>query len=195
MTVAAVDSAAEGVQAWDNVGMLDSHARKSRVREKACLRYLLCAAVIPLRAVTWQKVPDPFSAPKVRRILYGTSMLWVIGVATIAIKKPRPRKSTLICRPRGRNCSRHSAPKRLMVILNVYWLNLKTLFWPRGLGLWLRHVQAPEFLGRGGRSGRVGARVDVCPVVEAQAAEIRCFSAFFGLVLHWGPLHRSCRIT
>ena len=46
------------------------------------------AAVIPLLITTWDLFT--LSRPKFRKILLGTSALWIIGAATIVIKKALP---------------------------------------------------------------------------------------------------------
>jgi tetratricopeptide (TPR) repeat protein len=107
----------------------------------ACLSNAVAAA-IPALIVAWDVLM--LDRPKLRRILYGTSMLWVIGVATIAIKKFGPEYNPVA--GRGEKLLETFCAERLMVILNVYWLNLKTLFWPRSLGLAYDMCRPQSFL-------------------------------------------------
>lgn len=86
----------------------------------ACLSNAL-GAVIPLLISTWDVLT--LARPKLRRIFFGTCALWAIGVATIVVKKLGDVAE--------------SEPgfelfdaKHLMLVLNVYWLNCKTLVWP-----------------------------------------------------------------
>lgn len=111
----------------------------------SCAAACLCnavAAVIPLLIVTWDVLM--LDRPKLRRILYGTSVLWVIGVATIAVKKFGPDYSPVA--GRGEKLLEAFCAERLMVTPSLYWLNLKTLFWPSGLGLSYDMCRPQSFL-------------------------------------------------
>jgi len=107
----------------------------------ACLSNAV-AAVIPLLVVTWDVLM--LDRPKLRRIFCGTSVLWVIGIATIAAKKFGPEYNPVA--GRGEKLLEAFCAERLMVILNVYWLNLKTLFWPSSLGLSYDMCRPQSFL-------------------------------------------------
>ena len=85
------------------------------------------AAVIPLLITVWDLLT--LTGSKFRKILFGTSVLWVIGVATIVIKKLGPEIGHSVG-PEGL-----LSTERLMLVLNVYRLNLKTLLWPNDLAL------------------------------------------------------------
>ena len=94
------------------------------------------AAVIPLLVVAWDVLT--LSGAKWKRILGGTAALWVIGVATIAIKAlgetiSVPGTAALL------------SAERPMWIMKVYWLNLKTLVWPTQLAA-MYSVPVPESL-------------------------------------------------
>lgn len=90
----------------------------------ACLSNAV-GAVIPLLITAWDLVF--LKRPRSRRIVCGTFVLWVIGAATIASKFLAPVAYNLV---------QAQAPgQRLMMVLKVYWLNLKTLVWPTKLGL------------------------------------------------------------
>ena len=92
----------------------------------ACLSNAV-AAVIPLLIVVWDLLM--LSRDKLRRIASGTLALWLMGVATIVLKKlgdatdPTVQEFGIL------------SSKRLLVVLNVYWLNLQTLAWPRHLAI------------------------------------------------------------
>jgi tetratricopeptide (TPR) repeat protein len=92
----------------------------------ACFSSAL-AAVIPGLVVAWDLLTLP--KPRLRRIFTGTVALWAIGVATIVIKRFGESDDVQIL-PTA------FSPERAMLILNIYWLNLKTLFWPTRLALY-----------------------------------------------------------
>jgi len=84
------------------------------------------AAVIPLLITAWDLIT--LERPKFRRIVWGTWALWVIGAATIVIKKLGPAG------PAAPMTVAFSAGW-LMSIPAVYWLYLKSLAWPTSLAL------------------------------------------------------------
>ena len=92
----------------------------------ACLSNAV-AAVIPPLIVTWDLLT--LVSPKLRRILYATSALWVIGAVTIVIKWLGPEHEHVA------NQVGPFSIERLGLVLNVYWLNLKTLVWPTQLAI------------------------------------------------------------
>lgn len=98
----------------------------------ACLSNAV-GAVVPLLVTAWDVVF--LNRPKLRRIVCGTFVLWVIGAATIASKALAPPAYSLVLH--------QAAGQRLMMVPKVYWLNLKTLFWPTKLGLFYE-VLPPE---------------------------------------------------
>ena len=63
---------------------LACHASAALCCATACLSNAV-AAVIPLLIVAWDVLT--LTRPKLWKILYGTSALWAISVATIVIKK------------------------------------------------------------------------------------------------------------
>ena len=89
----------------------------------ACLSNAV-GAVIPLLIVAWDVLM--LERPKLRKICYGTAALWLMAVATVVIKQtdydgdPNQLPSAFSTGP-------------LMVMGQVYWLNLKALVWPTGL--------------------------------------------------------------
>ena len=85
------------------------------------------AAVTPLLITTWDLVT--LARPKLRRILFGTSAMWVIGAVTIVIKTLGPPG------PPDPGAPAFLSIERLKLVLNGYRLNLKTLFWPKDLAL------------------------------------------------------------
>jgi tetratricopeptide (TPR) repeat protein len=92
----------------------------------ACLSNAV-GAVIPLLIVAWDLLTP--AKPKLRRIVWGTSALWLISAITIVLKRIgdsaepfEPEIAALSFR-------------RLWVVLDVYWLNLKTLVWPTRLSV------------------------------------------------------------
>ncbi len=90
----------------------------------ACLSNAV-GAVIPALITAWDIAYLP--RPKWLKILRGTAVLWIIGAATIVIKQAS-ESDDLAGLP-----DLFSAD-RLMLVANVYWLNLSTLVWPARLG-------------------------------------------------------------
>ncbi len=92
----------------------------------ACLSNAV-AAVIPLLITAWDVLT--LARPTLWRILRNTGVLWVIGIATIVVKR--------VCE--FLDLSDTAEPlfsiQRLMLVLKVYWLNVKTLVWPTGLAV------------------------------------------------------------
>jgi len=107
----------------------------------ACLSNAV-AAVIPLLITAWDLLT--LDRPKLWRTLCGTSVLWIIGIATIVIKKCVPAVDTAVG-PVGEQLEAFSL-ERLMVIPNVYWLNVKTLLWPTELRLSYEFCRPSSFL-------------------------------------------------
>jgi protein O-mannosyl-transferase len=87
----------------------------------ACLSNAV-AAVIPMLIVVADLLI--LDRDKLSRIVRGTSALWAIGVATIVLKKMGDATDPTVAE------FGVFSYQRLLVILNVYWLNLKTLAWP-----------------------------------------------------------------
>ena len=102
------------------------HAAAALCCAAACLSNAV-AAVIPLFIVAWDVLT--LTRPRLGRILYATSALWVIAVATIVIKK-LGAESHLVASQVGA-----FSAERLALVLNVYWLNLKTLVRPTQLAV------------------------------------------------------------
>lgn len=115
-----------------------SHGETRSARARACrVAAAMCcaaaclsnaaAAVIPLLVTAWDLVT--LDSPRLRKTAQGTWPLWAIGAATIVIKKLGPGRELLI----------GHAPllsiDRLLLALEVYWLNLHTLFWPTDLAI------------------------------------------------------------
>ncbi len=90
----------------------------------ACLSNAV-GAVIPLLVTAWDILM--LGRQELRRIAAGTFALWVMGVATIVLKKAGGGSEAL-----GPELA---IDQRWMVVCEVYWLNLKTLVWPTQLAL------------------------------------------------------------
>lgn len=110
----------------------------------ACLSNAV-AAVIPALVVAWDLLT--LAKPTLGRILSGTAALWAIGIATIVIKKVGefnnpPNEVGAI------------SAERIWMLLNVFWLNLKSLVWPENLAVFYPNV-APS--GPGDREVLLGA--------------------------------------
>ena len=105
----------------------------------ACLSNAV-AAVIPMLIVAWDLLAP--ARPKLWRIVYGTSALWVIGAVTIVIKCLGDPAETIASQP-----AIFSA-QQLMLILNVYWHNFKSVVWPANLALCYDDLKPEGFLDK-----------------------------------------------
>ena len=106
----------------------------------ACLSNAV-AAVIPLLIVAWDALT--LTGPKLWKTLRcGTFALWVIGIATLAIKAGGPDTGTVMAE------AEPFSAEWVMLIVNVYWLNLTTLVWPTKLAVSYSPV-TPSFLAPG----------------------------------------------
>ncbi len=101
----------------------------------ACLSNAV-AAVIPLLITAWDVLM--LRRPKLWRIVCGTAALWAIGMATVVLKK-LGEGSNLADQPGA------FSAERLMLVLNVYWLNLKTLVCPKDLALTYERIMPESF--------------------------------------------------
>lgn len=95
-------------------------------------------AIIPLLIVAWDILATP--RPRFWSIVRGSAALWAIAVATVVIKQA------------GQQDRAFSGPEllfaeRLMLVLNVYRLNLTTILWPRRLGFVYPDATPDHFLG------------------------------------------------
>jgi len=89
----------------------------------ACLSNAV-GAVIPLLITAWDVLA--LTGPKLRKIVTGTAFLWLVAAMTILVKtdaKDLAGQAGIF------------SGERLMLVLNVYWLNLKTFIWPTHLVL------------------------------------------------------------
>lgn len=102
----------------------------------ACLSNAV-AAVIPLFIVALDTLI--LAQRKWWRIAYGTASLFAIGALTLLLKGPG--YDAAVAGEMGL-----LSPKRLVLVLNVYWLNLKTIFWPKDLALTYEPLIPESFL-------------------------------------------------
>jgi len=102
----------------------------------ACLSNAV-AAVIPLLIVALDALI--LVRRKWWRTVYGTVPLFAIGALTLFLKGPGHDVAA------AGEIGLFSA-KRLMLVLNVYWLNLKTIAWPRDLALTYEPLVPESFL-------------------------------------------------
>ena len=84
-------------------------------------------AVLPMIVTAWDLLT--LETPKFRKIVGATAALWVIGVATVVIKKTGPSAELLS------DQAAFLSIERLTLALNVYLLNLKSLVWPTNLAI------------------------------------------------------------
>jgi protein O-mannosyl-transferase len=92
----------------------------------ACLSNAV-GAVIALLVTAWDLLH--FDRLGLRKIIYGTWVLWVIGALTIAVKKLGPTDELLA------DQAGVFSIQRLMLVLDVFRLNLQTLVWPSDLAI------------------------------------------------------------
>ena len=101
----------------------------------ACLSNAV-AALIPAVLTAWDLLA--LERPKLGRIFRGTLALWLIGTVTVIIKILGP-ESTIAPQ------TAILPNQRLGLVVNLYWLNLKTLLWPTKLAFFYPEV-IPERL-------------------------------------------------
>ena len=104
---------------------LACHAGTTLCCAAACLSNAV-GAVIPLLITAWDLLT--LGRPKLRRIVYSTAPLWGIAIATIVIKKLGDVGDTAAA-------PTIFSPMWLMLVLNIFWLNLKTFLWPTELAV------------------------------------------------------------
>ena len=102
----------------------------------ACLSSAV-AAVIPMLIVAWDLLAP--ARPKLFRMVYGTSAIWMIGAVTIVIKRLGDGAET------SAQPAVFSA-ERLMLIPSVYWHNFRSVVWPTNLALCYDDLKAEGFL-------------------------------------------------
>jgi len=141
----------------------------------ACLSNAV-AAVIPLLIVSWDLLT--LAPPRLRRLLYGTSTLWAISGATIVLKKLG--QSMEPSRPDVALVSL----ERLMRVLNVYWLNLKTLAWPTHLTIDYPRVVPQSFRDEGVILGGLAVGLTCAVLWSLRRRKLALFGLlWFGLAL------------
>jgi tetratricopeptide (TPR) repeat protein len=112
------------------------HSAAVAAMAAACLSNAV-AAVIPLLITAWDLLT--LRPRNLRAMVGGTAALWLLGAATIVIKR--------LCEVEHNVAYAQvfSADWALM-ILNMYWLNLKTLVWPSGLVIYYDWPNPAGFL-------------------------------------------------
>jgi tetratricopeptide (TPR) repeat protein len=91
--------------------------------------------MIPLLITAWDVLT--LTGPRLRRIVFTTAPLWAIAAIIVAVKNA------------GYDSDLSGHPgvfsvERLMLVLTVYWLDLRSLVWPVGLTL---HYEMPRSFG------------------------------------------------
>ena len=112
------------------------HAGAALCCAAACLSNAV-AAVVPVLVTAWDVLN--LSRPKLWKILHGTTVLWIIGATTIVIKRAG-EYSDVAGQPDLLSA------QRLMLVAEVYWLNLNTLIRPASLGFGYPKVTPESFL-------------------------------------------------
>lgn len=105
----------------------------------ACLSNA-AGAVIPLLVAAWDVLL--LERPALGKTLRGTAALWMIALAAFVLKKIGDPAL-----PLGE--SGLFSIQRLMLVLNVYWLNLRTIVWPTELAFLRAPLSPVTFLERG----------------------------------------------
>lgn len=146
----------------------------------ACLSNAV-GAVIPLLIVTWDILF--LNKPKARRVVVNTVPLWVIAATALLIKAlgslSNPFASSTI-----------SAADRIKLVPNVYWLNLRTLAWPRDLGFEYSNLQPESLFDPGVMLGAAAIATTVVTLWMLR----RKRALLFGLVWFLITLGPSCQI-
>ena len=169
----ALRSSERGNRAWASA----AHVASACCCAAACLSNAV-AAVIPLLVTTWDLLT--LAPPKLGRILRGTAALWVIGLATLIIKvlsgNPESDFFEVDVGPVG----------RVMLILNVYWMNLQTLVWPTNLAIDYGRLTPKSFLEPTVILGGIALVLTCLALWRLRRRKVALFGLFwFGLAL--GP--------
>ena len=101
----------------------------------ACLSNAV-GAVIPLLIFAWDALT--LVRPTLWRVLSRTAGLWAIGLLTIGVKMAG--EDIDVASP-----ARIFSAEWFMIVLNLYWLNLKTLVWPTKLAVFYSNVRPGSF--------------------------------------------------
>ena len=142
----------------------------------ACLSNAV-SAVIPVLIVAWDALA--LYKPTLWRILSGTAALWLIGMATFAIKKIAEFVDLVDEAP-------VFSAERLMAVLNAYGENLKTLVWPVHLTADYRRVFPESFAEIGVLSGALALGLTAVLLWKVRRRKMVLFGLiWFGVAL--GP--------
>jgi tetratricopeptide (TPR) repeat protein len=153
------------------------HAGAALCCVAACLSNAV-AAVIPLLITAWDVLM--LARPKLRRIFYGTFALWAIGVATVVIKK-LGSEGDFVAQQVGM-----FSTERLALVLNVFWLNLKTLVWPTQLAIEYADARPQSFPDTGIILGVIAVGLLCAVLWTLRRQKLALFGlVWFGLAL--GP--------
>lgn len=105
----------------------------------ACLSNAV-GVVVPLLITAWDLLAVP--RPRTRKILCATAPLWAIAAATVAVKLSGDAGNTAGAPPTF-------SVGRLILVLNIFWLNITSLLWPRELAVHYAWPTPEGFLDRG----------------------------------------------
>jgi len=142
----------------------------------ACLSNAV-AAVIPLLIVAWDVLT--LERPKTWKILWGTAPFWAIALVAVLLKGSG--HEPVLAREVG-----SFEPERLMLVLNVYWLNLKTLVWPTDPSLSHALLRPESFLETEVILGAVAVGLTLLALWTLRRRKLVLFGLiWFGLAL--GP--------
>lgn len=182
--------------------MLACHAGAAICCAAACLSNAV-GAIIPALVVAWDLVVSPRT--RIRAIVLGTAPLWAIAAAAVAIKACSPEhdvfpgqpgvfsrvieKLASASSPGGGKTATLSA-ERLMLVLNVYWLNWKALIWPANLSIARSAIRPESFLTGGVLLGGIAVFLTAVVLWIARRRTLVVLGlVWFGLAL--GP---TCQI-
>ena len=143
----------------------------------ACLSNAV-AAVIPLLIAACDLLT--LTGPKLQKTLRGTFSLWMIGIATIVIKRLGADGNLVASQPGTFSF------ERLNLVLNVYLLNLKTLFLPSKLSVEYPMVKPEGILNEGTILGGL-AIVSTCWVLWHSRQRKSLLLGLVWFVLALGP--------
>ncbi len=145
----------------------------------ACLSNAV-AAVLPLLIAVWDLLM--LSGPKWRRMFGGTAALWVIAVATILIKRAGDESDVT-------GIPILFSVDGIMVVLNVYWLDLKTLVWPTNMAM---HYDWPLLRGyqpMGSALGGIAVVLTGLSVWMLRKKKLALFGVLWFLIVLGPTLH------
>ena len=132
-------------------------------------------AVIPLLIIAWDVIMLP--RPKLWKILGGTSVLWLISIATVVIKKLGESRDTSALEG-------VFTGEWVAIVIRTYWLNLSTLVWPTKLAVAYEWIPPKSFAQADVILGGIALAVTCAALWTLRRRKLLVFGlVWFGLAL------------